>query len=187
MTAGIFALFTALAALIVEVLLGNLGIPLPLSIFIILYFAATTSWRRAAFLALVCGLILDALYSRNAAFSSAYLLLILVAARPAQPKWLRDETLLSATVSGAAAGLIQGLYMLILKLVFPALPISVWGILSFTPMVIFGGALLCPIFFWSLDRIAKRIEQPIYFAAPAVSAVARPRPRRVTRYGGGKA
>ncbi len=181
MTAGIFELFTALIVLIGEVLLGNCGIPLPLSMLVVLYFSATLSYRHGLFLAIFCGMILDSVYARELPFATGYLLLTAAASRPAQPERLQGEALLSVVISGAVSGGLFFIYALAVKIAVPGLTMSFWDIVGFLPLAVFGGALLCPIFFWFMDCIAKRIDVPIFYAAPAVTAVERPRPRRLPR------
>ncbi len=155
---------TALTVLLLlELLLGNLGLNLSLTAFVLFYFAVTISLGNALFAAVLCGIVLDALYGRSWPLSP----LILTAAVLGGWNLRRYAAyhLLDSVLPGLLIGEIATLGS--------AWAVHLWG--SVPPsdillwQLIFNGAvgvLLMPVIVLVLDRAASALDLAGFLGTP---------------------
>ncbi len=153
---GVFLLFSCGVALVIELFLGKLGLPLPILGLTLVYFAFSRGFGTAFGMAVLTGLLQDFALGRKYPLSILLLLLQLGAAVLTR-KFVRRDQLLTLLPVGAAAGLAS---------FFGSLAVMVWlgdgmkmpvMIALFIPFSLIFGAMFLPFWTLILDFFATEI------------------------------
>ncbi|GEM_PF-5754375 len=153
----LFSWGLSIAVLIPEFWFGNWGFFVPFSSACVLYFAMTTSWKNALFLALVQGLLIDSIYARPYPVATALLLTALLFQRQMLPEPLRERAGISVVCSGAFYAV-----FLEFSLCLIGDRADLWQNLLDIPLVVLARTAGFAIFVLCADAVARRIGASPY-------------------------
>ena len=150
-------------AVVLEALLGNSGLPVPLVAIVTFYFTVLLGWKSVFIPAVVAGTLLDLLLSRT--FPTALMLFPGVMAVALFWRQHGDCRAISAqALPGLLIGAIIGVGRVILEVWAAELWClglvyrSLWLLLLF----VLSSLALTPLLFAGLDRLAKGLDLPLY-------------------------
>ena len=155
----IWLCWCAFCAALLEVILGNHGVPMPLLAMVTFYFTATLGWKAVFIPLVVAGTILDLLLART--FPTA---LLLLPAIMAMAHWWKShgdcKSVPTQALPGVALGVVIGLGRVMLE----SWTTEKWGLglLGKSAWLVFlfalAGAVVTPLLFRLLDRAAVALS-----------------------------
>ena len=146
-----------------EVIIGSLGIILPLTSLTLFYLSISLGWRNGLLIAVVAGTSIDMLYGRSHIITP-FLMILTVGVSMV---WLHrgdPVSILPNLIPGALAAFI---------VTFPPVAVSIYYQESYIrgirllSMSVISGALLLPVIISFLDSVAERCGLPLYRKARA--------------------
>lgn len=161
MFAAIFIFLSLFLAIYLEVLVGSMGIIIPLTALSVFYFSVAFGWRMGLFIGLFAGTILDMLYGRAFLLSPYTMLAVAIFSF----FWLHQgepESVLLYFLPGAISAFISVFPLLLVNSIYYG------GVLSNFFMLVFSsiaGAMLLPIMIPIYDSLARKLGLLQYHGA----------------------
>jgi hypothetical protein len=156
-----FVFLIIFVSLYCEVLVGSMGIFIPITSLSVFYFAIHRGWIAGMFIGLIAGTTLDLLYGRTLLLSSFTMMFV----AGISIFWLHKgepESVLLHFLPGAFVAFIT---------TFPLLIINSFQYGSFVQNLLnlifctVAGAILLPVMIPLFDSLAKKVELPLYSGA----------------------
>lgn len=157
-----FFLFTLLLTMLSDLLIGNFGFSVSLTVWILIYFYGSFGSKTVFAAAVLIGLLLDLCYARPAAFSTIILLGAVSAGICFVPEKEYRHELLRSLPAGAVSGGIFvvcnaiAIWCIYGKAGYPA------GVFPQLICAMLAGVIIFPVIIVILDTVALRLNLPRY-------------------------
>lgn len=149
----VFILLTLFFAIYCEVLVGSIGIIIPLTALSVFYFSVSFGWKSGIFIGIIAGTILDMLYGRTFPLSAYTMLAVAIFSLI----WLHQgepESVLLHFLPGTVSSFINVFPFLLLNTIHYGGIANNFFILLFSMV---AGALMLPVLILVYDFLAKKL------------------------------